>query len=52
MTKPQVIGISVPLYNCPIIEARISDNTDEAVLRQYSFKLNIKVLNCNNIVLN
>lgn len=22
------------------------------VLRQYSFKLNIKVLNCNNIVLN
>ena len=30
MTKPPVIGINVPLYSCPIMEARISDKTEDA----------------------
>ena len=29
ITKPLVIGNNVPLYNCPIIEARIKDYTED-----------------------
>lgn len=29
ITKPQVIGTSVPLYSCPIIDARIKDNIED-----------------------